>query len=199
MLSEPQKKIVNATDKNILCLASAGTGKTTTLTQRIEHLVETGVDPTKIVAFTFTNEAANEMRRRLSEKCKDVFVGTIHAYAAIICGRAGIDVAALVLKEKFDDIITKAYEADMTYYLPVEHLLLDEVQDTSEKQYNFVKKIPAINRFYAGDFRQQIYGFRLKDPDFIFNELENRVYIILGIFKEAEKKLHCAVSCTSSH
>lgn len=176
MLSEPQKKIVNATDKNILCLASAGTGKTTTLTQRIEHLVETGVDPTKIVAFTFTNEAANEMRRRLSEKCKDVFVGTIHAYAAIICGRAGIDVAALVLKEKFDDIIIKAYEADMTYYLPVEHLLLDEVQDTSEKQYNFVKKIPAINRFYAGDFRQQIYSFRLKDPDFIFNELENTTF-----------------------
>jgi len=176
MLSEPQKKIINATDKNILCLAPAGSGKTAVLTERIEHLVETGVKPSEIVAFTFTNEAANEMRRRLSEKCKDVFVGTIHAYAAIICGRAGIDVAALVLKERFDDIITKACEADMIYYLPVEHLLLDEVQDTSEKQYRFVSKIPANNRFYAGDFRQQIYSFRLKNPNFIFEELTDKAY-----------------------
>jgi superfamily I DNA/RNA helicase len=50
-----QKKLINATDKNILCLACAAAGKTRTLVGRIEKLLNDGVNPSRIVAFTFTN------------------------------------------------------------------------------------------------------------------------------------------------
>ena len=83
-LDEEQKRIVESTAKNIIVVAGAGSGKTTVLTQRIRHLIENeGVIPEDIIAITFTNAAADEMRERLSD-IKDVntmFIGTIHSFA----------------------------------------------------------------------------------------------------------------------
>ncbi len=87
-LNPQQKEAVVEKEGALLVLAGAGSGKTKVLTTRIVNLVKSGVNPYKILAVTFTNKAAKEMRERLSKMIgedvvKKMWVGTFHN----ICGR----------------------------------------------------------------------------------------------------------------
>ena len=62
--NKQQLEVINSDDRTILCLSAAGVGKTTVLLARIERLVKQGVDPRTILAITFTNAAAFEMKER---------------------------------------------------------------------------------------------------------------------------------------
>lgn len=143
------------------------THNTRTLIGRIQRLLDEGVEPSSIVAFTFTNQAAEEMRKRLGDKCKDMFIGTIHSYANKICSIGNIDTYDYIQTERFDKIIEKAITVPWEKYPAVKYLFVDEFQDTDPIQYSFITRILAENRFYVGDERQFIYSFRGATDRFI--------------------------------
>lgn len=81
-LNEKQKEAVMHIDGPCLVIAGAGSGKTKVLTTRIAYLIESGISDYNILAITFTNKAAREMRERLNILVPDnhVFVGTFHSF-----------------------------------------------------------------------------------------------------------------------
>ncbi|HHH9538109.1 TPA: UvrD-helicase domain-containing protein [Pseudomonas aeruginosa] len=83
-LDQAQHDAATATERFVNVVAGPGTGKTTTLVHRIKHLIESGVEPNKILALTFTNKAANELVERLKvsaiQGASDVWAGTFHAF-----------------------------------------------------------------------------------------------------------------------
>jgi len=91
-LNGPQREAVQHVDGPLLILAGAGSGKTRVLAHRVAHLVATGVPPGQIVAVTFTNKAAGEMRDRIAgligpEATRQATIGTFHAICARILRR----------------------------------------------------------------------------------------------------------------
>lgn len=82
-LNDKQKEAVMHVDGPCLVLAGAGSGKTKVLTERIVNLINNGVSPFNILAITFTNKAAREMRERvynsIEEEANKIFIGTFHS------------------------------------------------------------------------------------------------------------------------
>lgn len=83
-LNEEQRAAVQATDGPVMIIAGAGSGKTRVLTSRVSYLLAGGVDPSKILALTFTKKAATEMKERIAlmvgrAKARKVVMGTFHS------------------------------------------------------------------------------------------------------------------------
>ena len=88
-LNEQQREAVLHRDGPIMIVAGAGSGKTKVLTTRIAHLLATGVDPFNILALTFTNKAAAEMKERVehilgNNEARNIYIGTFHSVFARI-------------------------------------------------------------------------------------------------------------------
>lgn len=94
-LNDKQKEAVMHVDGPCLVLAGAGSGKTKVLTERIVNLINNGVSPYNILAITFTNKAAREMRERvynsIEEESNKIFIGTFHSLGLkIVRENAGV-------------------------------------------------------------------------------------------------------------
>lgn len=88
-LNEPQREAVLHRDGPIMIVAGAGSGKTKVLTTRIAHLMANGVDAFNILALTFTNKAAAEMKERVerilgNNEARNLYIGTFHSVFARI-------------------------------------------------------------------------------------------------------------------
>ena len=110
-MNDKQAEAVQTTQGPLLIMAGAGSGKTRVLTHRIAHLVQDlNVFPWRILAITFTNKAAKEMRERISlllseDVARDIWVSTFHALAVRILRRDGENIG---LARNFTIIDTSA-------------------------------------------------------------------------------------------
>ena len=135
-LNKEQKKAVQTVKGPLLILAGAGSGKTKVLTTRIAYLVRQGVRPKDILAVTFTNKAAKEMKERLGNilgenTVKYMWVGTFHG----ICGR--------ILRENIDN-----YNFQSGKRLDKNFSIYDETDSTAVIK-QAIKKLNLDDKVYA--------------------------------------------------
>lgn len=125
-LNEPQRKAVETTEGPLMVIAGAGSGKTRVLTYRIAHLIKNGVDPFNILALTFTNKAAREMKGRISNvigssESKNLWMGTFHSIFARI-----LRVEAVKLGYPSDFTIYDTQDAQSVMKKVLDELQLDK-------------------------------------------------------------------------
>ncbi len=156
-LNDEQISPVRDTEGAVLVIAGAGSGKTRVLTTRIAYLVlEKGVSPSNIIAITFTNKAANEMKERLVKIIGDIgdmWVSTIHSMCVKILRRdidkLGYDTNFTIYDETDKDRVMKrvieelGYDVD-TFFKPVKNLISIAKNDCVSAQE--FKKVYADNR-----------------------------------------------------
>lgn len=121
-LNEAQRKAVVTLNGPVLILAGAGTGKTRTVTCRIAHMVERGIAGKNILAVTFTNKAANEMRERVGQMVekragRGMIVSTFHSLCTRILRE---DIGKLGYKENFS-IYAGSDQAGLLRQLIIRH------------------------------------------------------------------------------
>ncbi len=133
-LNESQKAAVEQTDGPLLILAGAGSGKTKTIVHRIANLISLGVPPQKIIAVTFTNKAAKEMRDRtfslVGDPAHGVLLRTFHALGLYLLRR---------------------YHKHLDY--PPEFTIWDESDSRGVIEKILETNFPSINKFSKTEIR----------------------------------------------
>ena len=170
-LNNKQIEAVQHGQGPLLIAAGAGSGKTKTLVSRLLHLLKLGVKPEKIIAITFTNKAAKEMRDRVSvsgeKNIQDLFVGTFHSFGVKILKNESAHFGRTKNFTIFDD--------DDSLSL-VKKILKEK--DLSKDRYNPINILGKISNIKS----------ELLNPENINPETAQEVKI-LEIFYEYENKL----------
>src|SRR3989440_2576279 len=131
-LNEPQRRAVTTTQGPLLILAGPGSGKTRVITHRIAYMVQQeNISPWRILAVTFTNKAAKEMRERLEKlvginESKEMMIGTFHAICARVLRIEADYLAPLGLNRSF--VIQDASDQTSLVKQAIRDLNLDEKQ-----------------------------------------------------------------------
>jgi hypothetical protein len=177
-LNEEQYKVVTSPlSENQRILASAGSGKTTTITARIAYLVENyDIDPSTILLVTFSRAAANEMIHRVRKLIGPVnmYAGTFHALSAqILRDMAPKMVADQPFIDELPYRMVKWLETDRAkkWVQRFRTIIVDEFQDINEIQWQLIKGFyhKWATMTIVGDDAQNIYTWRGSSVDFILN------------------------------
>ncbi|MBX3045044.1 MAG: UvrD-helicase domain-containing protein [Candidatus Kapabacteria bacterium] len=173
-LNPAQKEAVEALNGPVLIIAGAGSGKTKALTHRIANLIFSGVKPNNILALTFTNKAASEMKERISnlvswEKARYIWAGTFHS------------VFARILRSEATQI---GYTPDFSIY------------DTDDSNSLIKKSIAKLNlqnqKLLASNIRSRISNLKNKlttYTEFAGKASTSDEKVIAAIYREYEKQL----------
>jgi hypothetical protein len=178
-LNKQQSDVVHESmDKNILILACAGSGKTTTIMCRIKHLIDRGVDPESIVLTTFTRDATNDMKKKIETLFGyrlPVEVGTIDSISKknIIKFGDGINHSTINVGEysiKFLQFL-KSHPNNTQYLGTKKYLFVDEFQDINDVQSDIISEFykNGVSIIAVGDDAQNIYSFRGSNIEHIIN------------------------------
>jgi DNA helicase-2/ATP-dependent DNA helicase PcrA len=165
-LNAQQRKAVEAKDGPTLVIAGPGSGKTRVLTSRVAYLLDArNVFPYRIMAVTFTNKAAREMRERLNkiagaDKTGDLMLGTFHSICARILRReaqhAGLDRNFTIYDSDDQQNVVKAALAEL---------------NLDEKKYK-----PSSIHAAISTAKNELITPEEYKPDSYFNEIAGRVY-----------------------
>ena len=166
-LTEMQKEIVRTDKSKVLVSSSAAAGKTACLVERIQYLIDNGVDPSEIVAITFTNNAATEMLERLGNP-EGLFVQTIHSYCNYLLRGNAIDTTDILNEARFDDLFEEIKQ-NPNCIKHVTHLISDETQYVSRQQFEFYEMIHPDNYMYFFDIKQTLFEWRDADPQYLID------------------------------
>ena len=165
ILNDEQKEAVVYNEGPLLIVAGAGSGKTRVITYKIAYLLEQGVNPAEILAITFTNKAANEMKERvetlINDNTKRVFVSTFHKF----CMR--------VLREHIEKI---GLSRDFTIYDTDDQkkLMKECIKDVLRGEHEKIKPVSLLRTlsYYKN------HGLTLNDlkKDYSDNDLHMQMY-----------------------
>ena len=170
-LTKTQEQIVKTNKSKVLVMSSAASGKSRVIVERIKYLLNSGVDPSKIVAITFTNNAASVMYERLGYP-NGLFIGSVHSYANYLLRGSAIDTSNILNEERFDDLFEEIKQNPQCIK-EVEHLLLDEAADSSKDQFEFFELINPKNYMFCGDIKQAIYTWKDGYPEYLIELSHN--------------------------
>ena len=193
-LNDKQKEAVLATEGPCLVIAGAGSGKTKVLTHKIAYLMsEKYIKPWNILAITFTNKAANEMKERVEklvgEAGKEMWIGTFHSICVRILrkyiDRLGFDHSFLI----FDTSDQRTLIKECMKSLKIDDKMFTDRSILAEisNGKNEMLEPKAYQTKYAGDYRREIIGrvyelyqSRLKENNAIdFDDIINYTIKIL--------------------
>ncbi|MBQ1506261.1 MAG: UvrD-helicase domain-containing protein [Erysipelotrichales bacterium] len=178
-LNEQQSRAVTTTSRYVRVIAGAGSGKTRVLTMRVGYLIETlGVEPKRIVAITFTNKAANEMKKRIQDQLGVKGLGpqisTIHSLCVRILRE---DIRNLGYPANFtvldqDDQKSILREAYKVRNLDVKTIsfsqMLDYIADCKAMHIDYERAKELSNGFSRNLEKAEVYGYYLKRQDEMF-------------------------------
>lgn len=198
-LNDKQYEAVVATNGPVLIIAGAGSGKTKVLTHKIAYLMqEKNISPWNILAITFTNKAANEMKERITnivgEQAQNIWMGTFHSICVRILrkhiDKIGYDSSFIIFDTTDQKTLVKKCIKDLNLDEKnyAERAVLSEISN-SKNQMLEPDQYLAINK---GDFRKEkigevyeLYQKRLKENNAIdFDDIINFTIKIFGMYPD---------------
>ncbi len=207
-LNESQREAVLHINGPIMIIAGAGSGKTKVITTRIAHLMRSGVDAFNILALTFTNKAAAEMKERIERilggtEARNLYIGTFHSvFARILRAEApklgypsnftiyDTDDARSVIKT-----IVKELNLDEKHYKP--NLVLNRISsakneligpDEYANNWEFQSGDQKANRPEIGKIYKYYHSRCFKNGAMDFDDLLFQMYLLLSNFPDALSK-----------
>ena len=182
-LNEPQREAVTTIEGPVMVIAGAGSGKTRALTYRVAYMIQEGVDPFSIMALTFTNKAAREMKERIMQlvnasDARNVWMGTFHSIFARILR---IEAEKIGFTSNFS-----IYDTDDSKAL-ITQILKDLSLDT--KVYPAKQVLSRISAAKSSLYSPEDYA---NDPEIQETDRKSNKPLIAQLFKLYNERLHRA-------